>query len=76
VIDDTDDDHVLAYAAAAQTDLIESGDAHLLDLKRYHGLRIVAAVEALAIVEREYPALHHYARSSGRGPEFALQIIQ
>lgn len=52
VIDDADDDHVLACALAAQVDLIVSGDAHLLNLKRYHGMRIVAAAEALAIVER------------------------
>ena len=29
-------------ALAAQVDLIVSGDAHLLNLKRYHGMRIVA----------------------------------
>ena len=52
VPDDPDDDHVLACALAAQADLIVSGDAHLRNLKRYHGMRIVAAAEALAIVER------------------------
>ena len=52
VPDDPDDDHVLACALAANADLIVSGDAHLLNLKRYHGMRIVAAAEALAIVER------------------------
>lgn len=53
VLDDADDDHVLACALAAQADLIVSGDAHLLNLKRYHGMPILAAAEALAIVERE-----------------------
>ena len=53
VPDDPDDDHVLACALAAQADLIVSGDAHLRNLKRYHGILIVAAAEALAIVERE-----------------------
>ena len=53
VLDDVDDDAVLACALAANADLIVSGDAHLLNLKRYHGMRIVAAAEALAIVERE-----------------------
>ena len=52
VPDDPDDDHVLACALAAQADLIVSGDAHLRNLKRYHDMRIVAAAEALAIVER------------------------
>lgn len=52
VPNDTDDDAVLACALAANADLIVSGDAHLLNLKRYHGMRIVAAAEALAIVER------------------------
>ncbi len=34
VLDDADDHHVLACALAAQADLIVSGDAHLLNLKR------------------------------------------
>ena len=50
VPDDPDDDHVLACALAAQADLIVSGDRHLRNLKHYHGMRIVAAAEALAIV--------------------------
>ena len=43
---------MLACALAAQADLIVSGDAHLRNLKRYHGMRIVAASEALALIER------------------------
>ncbi len=50
VMDDADDDAVLACALAARADLIVSGDAHLRNLKRYHGMRIVAAGEALAII--------------------------
>ena len=53
VLDDADDDAVLACALAANADLIVSGDAHLLNLKRYQGMRIVAAAEALAIVQRK-----------------------
>ena len=53
VIDDADDDMVLACALAANADLIVSGDAHLLNLKRYHSMRIVAAVEALALIRSE-----------------------
>ena len=47
---DVDDDQVLACALAARADLIVSGDAHLRNLKRYQGMRIVAAAEALAII--------------------------
>jgi uncharacterized protein len=35
----------LAAALAAQTDLIVSGDAHLLDLKSFHGIGIVNAAD-------------------------------
>ena len=52
VVDDADDDHVLACALVAQADLIVSGDAHFRNLRRYQGMRIVAAVEALAILSR------------------------
>jgi predicted nucleic acid-binding protein len=46
-VTDPDDDHVLACALAAQADLIVSGDAHLLNLKNYQSIPIVAAAEAL-----------------------------
>ena len=44
---DADDDSVLACALAAQADLIVSGDADLLVLKQFHGIRIVTAAQAL-----------------------------
>lgn len=44
---DADDDHVLACAFAARADWIVSGDAHLLNLKHYQGIRIINATEAL-----------------------------
>lgn len=44
---DADDDTVLACALAAQADLIVSGDADLLVLKQFHGIRIVTAAQAL-----------------------------
>ncbi len=48
VPDDTDDDHVLACALAAQADLIVSGDKHLLNLGgNYRGIRIVTPTEAV-----------------------------
>ena len=44
---DIDDDAVIACALAAQADLIVSGDAHLLNLKHYQGMRIVSPAEAV-----------------------------
>jgi putative PIN family toxin of toxin-antitoxin system len=44
---DPDDDQVLACALAAQTELIVSGDADLLNLKAYQRIPIVTAVEAV-----------------------------
>ena len=52
---DPDDDHVLACALAAQADLIVSGDADLLNLRQYQSIRIVAAAEALRLIERAFP---------------------
>lgn len=50
---DPADDQVLAAALAAQADCIVSGDAHLLDLKSFHGIAIVNAAVA---AERVDPA--------------------
>jgi putative PIN family toxin of toxin-antitoxin system len=44
---DPADDAVLACALAAHADLIVSGDAHLLNLKHYHGIEIVTAAEGV-----------------------------
>ncbi len=44
---DPDDDEVLACAVAAAVDLIVSGDKDLLNLKRFLGIEIVSAGEAL-----------------------------
>ena len=49
---DPDDDHVLACALAAQADLVVSGDSHLLNLKSYQQIPIVAPAEALERVAR------------------------
>jgi putative PIN family toxin of toxin-antitoxin system len=43
IASDPDDDHVLAAAVAAEADAIVSGDAHLLNLKRFHAIEIVTA---------------------------------
>lgn len=45
---DSADDAVLATALAAQADAIVSGDAHLLNLKQYHGVPVLTAAETLA----------------------------
>lgn len=45
---DPADDQVLAAAAAAQADLIVSGDAHLLDEGWFRGIEIVTAAVAVA----------------------------
>ena len=49
---DADDDAVLAAAQAAKADLIVSGDRkHLLILKRFAGIPIVTAAQAVALAE-------------------------
>ena len=53
VIDDPDDDHVFACPIAAGAELIVSGDAHLLNLKRFHGIDIFNTTEAWQRFERE-----------------------
>lgn len=52
VLADPDDDQVLACALAGRADLIVSGDAQLLNLKRYHGIGIVNAAQALELVSQ------------------------
>ena len=47
VLNDPDDDLVLAAALAAQADLIVSGDDDLLTLGSYQGISIVSAAECL-----------------------------
>jgi len=51
VLDDPDDDQVLACAMAARADLIVSGDRrHLLPLGKFEGIPIVLPAEALRII--------------------------
>jgi len=47
VLNDPDDDHVLACALAAKADLIVSGDRDLLTLKAFREIPIVTAAEAV-----------------------------
>jgi len=48
IIDDPDDDAVIACAIAAQVDCIVSGDSHLLELKQYEAIPIITAAACLA----------------------------
>ncbi|MFM8931714.1 MAG: putative toxin-antitoxin system toxin component, PIN family, partial [Gemmataceae bacterium] len=48
ILEDPDDDHVLAAAVSARVDLIVSGDRHLLGLAEFQGCRIVNAATALS----------------------------
>jgi putative PIN family toxin of toxin-antitoxin system len=51
VLDDPDDDQVLACAMAARADLIVSGDRrHLLPLGSFEGMPIVSPAEALRLI--------------------------
>ena len=51
IVNDPDDDHVLACAVMAQADLIVSGDKHLHGLGgQYQGIRIVNAAEAIQMI--------------------------
>jgi putative PIN family toxin of toxin-antitoxin system len=50
VLEDSDDDHVLACATASSADLIVSGDRDLLTLKIFRSIPIVTPAEAVKIV--------------------------
>ena len=50
VEDDPSDDKVLACARAARADLVVTGDAHLLDLGKWAGIRIVTPREAVEMI--------------------------
>lgn len=50
VMADPDDDAVLACALAGRADIIVSGDAHLLNLKRFHHIRILTVRQALELI--------------------------
>lgn len=50
ILDDPDDDHVLACALAAKAECIVSGDRHLLDLKVFREISIVTAAHAMRVV--------------------------
>jgi len=47
ITSDPDDNIVLACAKEGNADIIVSGDAHLLDLKKWSGIRIITCSELL-----------------------------
>lgn len=47
ILDDPDDDHVLACAIAASATTIVSGDNHLLNLKNHQSIQILTANDLL-----------------------------
>lgn len=52
VVDDADDDHVIAAAVAARAELIVTGDRkHLLPIGSHQGIAIVTAREVLERIE-------------------------
>ena len=52
---DPDDDHFIRAALAAQSPLLVSGDADLLEVPAIEGLRILTPPQALAAIESETP---------------------
>jgi putative PIN family toxin of toxin-antitoxin system len=48
---DPDDDVVIGTALAANADLIVTGDAGLLSVKRHHNIRVVTVAEALQAID-------------------------
>ena len=48
---DPDDNAILECAMAASAEIIVTGDAHLLDLRQWHGIRILSPAEAIRVIE-------------------------
>lgn len=48
ILEDADDDAVLACAIEARAEVIVSGDSHLSGLKEYNGIYILSAAELVA----------------------------
>ncbi len=50
VADDPDDDKFIECAVSCGADFIISGDQHLLKIKEYEGIKILAAAECLPLI--------------------------
>lgn len=48
IVEDPDDDEVIACALAARAEVIVSGDRHLRSLRSFRGIRIVTAADLFA----------------------------
>jgi len=64
---DPDDDRILECALEARVDAIVSGDAHLLGLGMYEGIRIVSPSEFLQIIEKKVPAAKRKRKRGDNG---------
>ena len=53
---DPDDDRILECALEARADIIVSGDAHLLELGRHEGIRILSPSEFLRMMREGTPS--------------------
>ena len=53
VLSDDPDNRILECAVKAKANFIVSGDAHLLNLKEYKGIRILKPAQFLALLEKE-----------------------
>jgi uncharacterized protein len=51
ILADPDDDAVIACAVTAKCEVVVSGDSHLLNVRRYQGIRIVTAAELVAGID-------------------------
>jgi putative PIN family toxin of toxin-antitoxin system len=51
LVEDTDDNVIIACAVEAEADYIVSGDHHLLNLREYQDIRIIRASEFLQILD-------------------------
>lgn len=55
IIEDPDDDEILACALVTRADAITSGDRHLLALRSFRGIPILSPSELLDVLERKVP---------------------
>jgi len=51
ILEDPDDDAVIACAIAGRCEVIVSGDSHLLNLERFQNIRILTAAELVAEIQ-------------------------
>ncbi len=50
VLADPDDDAVIACAISSRSEIIVSGDSHLLGLRRHENIRIITAAELIKAI--------------------------